>query len=165
VELSLKDNLPIRISVKSAKSSIILREFYIISKGGHRKVVQTIEEKKSLFEAYHDKLGHQGKNTTYNTIAKDFWWPSGMAEDVKAYVAGCDRCQRNTTLKLNGPQLHPIPVSPTMFHRWAIDLAGPFPVSKQPIHFPPVQIFLSIFLADPYFLRSIFPTIPAIKMQ
>jgi transposase InsO family protein len=48
-----------------------------------------------LIEAAHVPLlnGHPGKHTTYDTLARDFFWP-GMNADVKRYIRNCDTCRR-----------------------------------------------------------------------
>ena len=43
---------------------------------------------------YHNgKLGgHQGRERTYESIARDFWWP-GMYQDVKRWCQKCEFCR------------------------------------------------------------------------
>ena len=41
----------------------------------------------------HETAGHPGELETFNSLAKNFWWP-GMRTFVKNYVKGCGICQQ-----------------------------------------------------------------------
>ena len=51
--------------------------------------------RRKIVHAHHDLLSarHLGRWKTYELITRNYWWPS-MTTFVKAYVTGCDICQR-----------------------------------------------------------------------
>ena len=49
-----------------------------------------------VFKAYHDDLGHQGRDRTISLLRQRFFWP-GMNRFVKEKVKACDRCIRRKT--------------------------------------------------------------------
>ena len=49
-----------------------------------------------MFKAYHDDLGHQGRDRTISLLRQRFFWP-GMNRFVKEKVKACDRCIRRKT--------------------------------------------------------------------
>jgi hypothetical protein len=56
-------------------------------------VVQNL--RRGILEALHDPphVGHPGVTRMYELLTREWYWP-GMYEDVKAYLAHCDSCQR-----------------------------------------------------------------------
>jgi hypothetical protein len=48
----------------------------------------------------HDKLGHKGVFSVYQTLSHQFWWP-GMDEDIRWFVKTCDPCQKWQMVKLS----------------------------------------------------------------
>ena len=53
---------------------------------------------------------HFDRDKTVNKVEERFYW-AGMFNDVKNFIAGCDKCQKtNPKLKKTMPSLHPIPV-------------------------------------------------------
>ena len=75
---------------------------------------------------YDSKLvGHPGYTKTYELITRTYWWPR-MLEDIKQYVAGCERCQAtkpNQQPKRN--YLHPNKVPQNPWEIVSISLIGP----------------------------------------
>ena len=50
----------------------------------------------TIFKAYHDDLGHQGRDRTTSLIQRRFFWP-GMMDDIKQRVHLCGGCIRRKT--------------------------------------------------------------------
>jgi hypothetical protein len=65
----------------------------------------TAEGQQEVIKALHDELGHRGRPTTYDQIARRYQW-AGMYEDVAAYVKSCEECQRRARIRYEEP-LHP----------------------------------------------------------
>ncbi|GKD44573.1 reverse transcriptase domain-containing protein [Tanacetum coccineum] len=67
---------------------------------------------------------------TRSIIAKalrtGYYWPT-MHKDARALIKACQECQVHKPVKRNPQErLNPI-TSPWPFHKWGIDIAGPFP--------------------------------------
>ena len=58
----------------------------------------------TIFKAYHDDLGHQGRDRTTSLIRRRFFWP-GMNEDIKKRVSLCERCVRRKTAPTKATEL------------------------------------------------------------
>ena len=56
--------------------------------------------KAQVLQEFHDSMlaGHPGSTKTVNLIQREYWWPT-LYSDVRAYVRGCDRCQRTKALR------------------------------------------------------------------
>ena len=61
------------------------------------KVVIPIDKdlRGKIISSHHDSIsaGHPGQAKTQEMISRSYWWPS-IKKDVKAYVKGCETCQR-----------------------------------------------------------------------
>ena len=97
---------------------------------GADKVLRRCLEKKDqkrVMTALHSESsgGHFAAITTINRIQSvGYWWPH-LIRDVKAYVRGCDQCQRTGTpsFRNHWPLTPIIPLAP--FEKWGIDFIGP----------------------------------------
>lgn len=47
----------------------------------------------SALKSLHDDMAHLGRDRTLDLVRQRFYWP-GMAADVEAYIASCNRCLR-----------------------------------------------------------------------
>ncbi len=89
------------------------------------------EERLSLVKQMHEDLGHFGEQRTLAEIRRRYFWHS-RTTDVKAMVRGCQQCQlvRNSgSIRSGDEQLKSIPVC-DLFHRVALDTAGPLPETR-----------------------------------
>lgn len=68
--------------------------------------------------------GHQGVNRTEKKIAERYFWP-GMTSDIREFIRGCDKCQRQNNLKKISAPLQPIQVNDEAFAMVGMDLVGP----------------------------------------
>lgn len=52
--------------------------------------------REEIITKHHDSelAGHLGYTKTHELITRNYWWPR-MLDDIKQYVAGCERCQAN----------------------------------------------------------------------
>jgi hypothetical protein len=79
----------------------------------------------------HEDLGHFGEQRTLAEIRRKYFWHHRI-EDVKAVVRSCQQCQlvRNKgSIRSGDEQLKSIPIC-DLFHRVALDTAGPLPETK-----------------------------------
>ena len=58
----------------------------------------------TVFKAYHDDLGHQGRDRTTSLIRRRFFWP-GMNKDIKSKIQMCGRCIRRKTAPTKATEL------------------------------------------------------------
>jgi len=78
---------------------------------------------------HHDSelAGHPGYTKMHELITRNYWWPQ-ILEDIKQYVAGCERCQAtkpNQQPKRNN--LHPNEIPRGPWEIISIDLIGQLP--------------------------------------
>ena len=76
----------------------------------------------------HETGAHFGVETTYDKIAKRYYW-KGMYKDIKNYIKYCDACQRRGQKGGKG-NLYPIKVGEP-FERIGIDFVGPLERTKE----------------------------------
>jgi hypothetical protein len=74
----------------------------------------------------HDVLGHFRADKTYASLRDDYYWPNMRRDLEKAYLLGCEECQRNKspTRKPKGP-LHPLSIPDKRGDSVAMDFIGP----------------------------------------
>ena len=60
--------------------------------------------RETIFRAYHDDLGHQGRDRTISLIKQRFYWP-GMNSFIENHVTLCGRCIRRKTAPLKAAEL------------------------------------------------------------
>jgi hypothetical protein len=79
----------------------------------------------------HEDLGHFGEQRTLAEVRRRYFWHNRI-EDVKAVVRGCQQCQlvrSSGSIQFGDEQLKSIHVC-DLFHRVALDTAGPLPETK-----------------------------------
>jgi hypothetical protein len=89
------------------------------------------EERVSLVRRMHENLGHFREQRTLAEIQRRYFWQNRTA-DVKAVIRGCQQCQlvrSSGSIRSRDEQLKSIPVC-DLFHRVALDTAGPLPETK-----------------------------------
>jgi transposase InsO family protein len=99
--------------------------------------------------------GHSGYLNSLHRAKKDWFW-HGMKKDIKAYIRGCDTCQRlkHETSKPAG-LLQPLAIPPRPWHSITMDFVEGLPTSnKQNVILVIVDRFTKyvhfIFLSHPY---------------
>ena len=66
---------------------------------------------------------------THELITRNYWWPR-ILENVKRYVAGCEKCQANKpNQQPKRNNLHPNKVPKGPWETISVDLIGPLPES------------------------------------
>jgi len=89
------------------------------------------EERMSLVSQMHEDLGHFREQRTLVEICRRYFWHH-RTEDVKVVVRSCQQCQlmrSKGSIHSGDEQLKNIPIC-DLFHRVALDIAGPLPETK-----------------------------------
>ncbi|RDY12063.1 hypothetical protein CR513_03187, partial [Mucuna pruriens] len=78
---------------------------------------------------------HIGGRALANKIVRaGYYWPT-MRNDCMSFVKKCDKCQRFVEGHKAPPErLHSI-MAPWPFHKWGIDILGPFPIAPGQLKF------------------------------
>ncbi len=89
------------------------------------------EERRPLVLQMHEDLGHSGEQRLLTKICRRYFWHS-RTKDVKLVVRYCQQCQlvkSEGRIRSGDEQLKSIPIC-DLFHRVALDTAGPLPETK-----------------------------------
>jgi hypothetical protein len=85
-----------------------------------RRVVDTPEERRRVFDACHREMGHRGRDATYRRVTRRYWW-KGIYGDVEKWIANCPECQYHD--KRRFPEAAQFAVPPnTVAVKWHIDV-------------------------------------------
>jgi hypothetical protein len=75
--------------------------------------------------------GHFGRDKTLAALSRRFWWKH-MTTEAKAYVAGCDMCQRTKHSQQKTPGLlMPLPVPDAIDSHWNVDFVTGLPKTQR----------------------------------
>jgi hypothetical protein len=89
------------------------------------------KERIPLVVQMHEDLGHFGEQRMLAEICRRYFWHS-RTEDVKSVVRRCQQCQlvgSEDNIRSGDEQLKSIPIC-DLFHRVALNTAGPLPETK-----------------------------------
>jgi hypothetical protein len=89
------------------------------------------EERTPLVTQIHEDLRHVGEERTLTEVCRRYFWHHRTG-DVRTVVKTCQRCQmvrRLGSVRLEDEEMKSIPVC-DLFHRVAMDIAGPLPATK-----------------------------------
>ncbi|XP_071739391.1 uncharacterized protein [Rutidosis leptorrhynchoides] len=120
------------------QNEILYRKSYC---GPMMRCVGPIEAEMIIDEVHNGSCAlHSGYKTIAAKIMRiGYFWPS-LYRDVARIVKRCKSCQRHAP-RNRMPRHDMIPVnSPTPFHKWAIDIVGPFPAGPGNVKFLIVAI-------------------------
>ena len=91
--------------------------------GGVKLEVPPPAERQDIIHSQHKRIGHLGRDRTYNMLTKYFHWP-GMHQDVTQAVKNCRVCSRaKAHFSAKHDRLQPMPIF-GMFYRFSVDSAG-----------------------------------------
>ena len=101
----LKECLEVEAETEQGKMFFRIRNSLVLNKGlmyvnttpkgkteGVLAFVIPVAQRRMVLNGVHRDAGHQGKQRTLALAQERFWWPM-MAEDCRAIVRGCLRCQ------------------------------------------------------------------------
>ncbi|VDI05326.1 Hypothetical predicted protein [Mytilus galloprovincialis] len=122
----------VSLIVLELQDDLVFRHFY----DNERKVVKLqavipLSERKQVLHFCHDAkyAGHLGMRKTLEKIRQSYYWP-GLQADVRAYVAGCDKCaMRKTPTKKKRAPMAIVETSSPM-ERLATDILGELPETE-----------------------------------
>ena len=80
--------------------------------------------RQQVIDRCHEETGHAAFAKTLGRIQESYVWPA-MRRHVREYLATCPHCRTLTPPRQKNPKGQ-MPVPPTAFHTWGIDLVGPF---------------------------------------
>lgn len=123
---------PPSIGVKCSISECSINDQGELSYRGRRWVPSSESLRTQIISEVHDSLstGHPGREITYRTLARDFFWP-GMTESIRRYVRNCDVCGRTKTWR-EGTQglLKPLPIPERIWKEISMDFIEKLPISE-----------------------------------
>lgn len=97
-----------------------------------RKFVESIQEREEILKLRHDGLtaGHFGRQRTYESIRRDFYWPK-MKVDIDNHVKSCLICQKTKPLRIKPyGKLMPLPIATGPWKSISMDFIVKLPLSK-----------------------------------
>ena len=75
-------------------------------------------------------IRHPGQHRMLELLKMIYWWP-GLKEDIKKYMQGCLKCQRNKVqYQQKAGELHPLEIPKGPWQEISIDMIGPLPSLK-----------------------------------
>jgi hypothetical protein len=80
-----------------------------------------------LIQTAHDSVegGHPGKNSLYELLSRDYWWPK-LSQESRQWVDNCHGCIRNKTSRLRYQgTLKPLPLPIQRWRDISVDFVGP----------------------------------------
>ena len=70
-------------------------------------------------------IRHPGQHRLLELLKMIYWWP-GLKEDIKKYMQGCLKCQRNKVqYQQKAGELHPLEIPKGPWQEISIDMIGP----------------------------------------
>ena len=69
-----------------------------------KQIVMPVKFRDDMFKAYHEDLGHQGRDRTLSLMKRRVYWP-GMDSYVEKMIKKCDRCIRRKILPTRAADL------------------------------------------------------------
>jgi len=80
-----------------------------------------------------------GRSLAAKLLRAGYYWPT-MPQDCAAFVKKCDKCQRFSDKKHAPTNELTSVFSPWPFHKWGVDIVGPFPLAHGQLKFLIVDI-------------------------
>ena len=115
------------------KNGILYREWKVVGTDlSQFQVVIPLKERRTVLRYCHDhkSSGHLGMKKTLGKVREKFYWPS-LQNDVRAYVAGCEKClMRKAPSRLKKAPMQIMHSGITM-ERIATDILGELPETDE----------------------------------
>ncbi|RDX73388.1 Gypsy retrotransposon integrase-like protein 1, partial [Mucuna pruriens] len=142
-----------RIVREASRYVVIGRRLY--RRGHALPLLRCVDESEAeyMIKEVHEGIcgTHIGGRALANKIVRaGYYWPT-MRSDCMSFVKKCDKCQRFAEGHKAPPErLHSI-MAPWPFHKWGIDILGPFPIAPGQLKFLIVAVdyFTKWVEADP----------------
>ncbi|KAE9296792.1 hypothetical protein PR003_g23668 [Phytophthora rubi] len=108
--------------------------YYQVDGGDEPRIVVPNDEDlrhRVLYEAHDTPLsGHLGREKTYTSVARNFWWPH-MYKWVRKYVQTCETCQRVKPAPSASAPLMSLPVPADCWRSVSMDLIFELPADAR----------------------------------
>jgi ribonuclease HI/transposase InsO family protein len=122
-----------RLRIKAAKYTLMKEHLLKVSAfGAMLNCLHGTEINEIMKETHEGAAGnHSGGRALALKLKKlGFYWPT-MISDCKTFTAKCEQCQRHAPTIHQPTELLRAGVAPYPFMRWAMDIVGPMPASRQ----------------------------------
>ncbi|RDX90524.1 hypothetical protein CR513_27595, partial [Mucuna pruriens] len=135
---------PIIQYLKNGKLLEDSAEQYLYRRGFSYPLLRCVDNDEALYVIQEVHEGICGTHIRGRALAgkiarAGYYWPT-LKTDCMDYVKKCDKCQRFTDVhQVPLEQLHVV-ASPWPFHKWGIDILGPFPMAPGQVKFPMATI-------------------------
>ncbi|RDX88927.1 Retrovirus-related Pol polyprotein from transposon 17.6, partial [Mucuna pruriens] len=132
----------LKIRKEAPKYTLIERRLY--RRGFSYPLLRYVDNDEALYviqEVHEGICGtHIGGRALAGKIARArYYWPT-LKADCMDYVKKCDRCQRFADIHQAPPEQLHVVASPWPFHKWGIDILGPFPMAPGQVKFLMVAV-------------------------
>ncbi|RDY02343.1 hypothetical protein CR513_14206, partial [Mucuna pruriens] len=87
----------------------------------------------------HLRNTYRGRALAGKIARVGYYWPT-LKADCMDYVKKCDKCQRFADGHQDPPEQLHVVASPWPFHKWGIDILGPFPLAPGQVKFLMVAV-------------------------
>ena len=94
-----------------------------------RREIPPKEDRTNKIAQCHEQSGHFGVRRTESLLKLSYTW-CNMRADIDNHIKNCLECTKFQAQFNIDPELHPIPVEPSVWHTVGMDLMGPFPTSS-----------------------------------
>ncbi|XP_039687900.1 uncharacterized protein [Medicago truncatula] len=128
-----------RLSVKkrAAKFTIVAGKLY--KRGAVTPLLRCLGEEETelvLLEVHEGVCGSHigGRSLVAKLLRAGYYWPR-MTQDCCEFVKKCDKCQRFSDKKIAPANELTSVFSPWPFHKWGVDIVGPFPPAPGQLKF------------------------------
>ena len=110
----------------------ILYRQWVDHKGTKLQAVVPSSERRTVLAQYHDNQpsGHLGVSKTVTKIRQRYYWP-GLQADVRAYIAGCDKCSRKKGFQRSKRAPMQLVQTGAPMERIATDILGELPMTEK----------------------------------
>ena len=93
--------------LRKKSRNFLIRDEYLFKRSRKRglpprHVVGLTEQRLTIIQELHDRIGHRGKQATFEQVRRRYQW-KGQYEDVAEYVKTCEECQRRARNRYEEP--------------------------------------------------------------
>ncbi|RDX88936.1 Tf2-11, partial [Mucuna pruriens] len=132
----------LKIQKEASKYTLIEQRLY--RRGFSYPLLRCVDNDEVLYiiqEVHEGICGtHIGGRALVGKIARaGYYWPT-LKTDCMDYVKKCDKCQKFADVHQAPPEQLHVVASPWPFHKWGIDILGPFPMAPGQVKFLIVTI-------------------------
>jgi ribonuclease HI len=126
-------------TVRKRASKFVIISGKLYKRGRTNPLLRCLGEDETqlvLLEVHEGVCGSHigGRALAAKLLRAGYYWPT-MLQDSSDFVKKCDKCQRFSDKKHAPAQELTSVYSPWPFHKWAVDIVGPFPLAPGQLKF------------------------------